>query len=125
MNGSVGDLTFKQVKGRTIVSEKVTQVSNPRTEPMMRQRCKWTNIGAMFRGIRPLLDNGFETKEGMQTDYNKFMQINLQKAPVYLTKQMVAGGACVAAFSYGEVKEVFLTPSGDSSVGHYPYSWRR
>ena len=46
MNGSVGDLTFKQVKGQTIVSEKVTQVSTPRTEPMMRQRCKWTNIGA-------------------------------------------------------------------------------
>ena len=87
MNGSVGDLTFKQVKGQTIISEKVTQVSNPRTEPMMRQRMKWTNIGAMFSGIRSLLDNGFDTKEGLQSDYNKFMQINLSKSPVYLTKQ--------------------------------------
>ena len=68
MNGSVGDFTFKQVKGQTIVSEKVTHIANPRTEAQMRQRTKWTNIGAMFRGIRPLLDNGFENKKGQQTD---------------------------------------------------------
>ena len=68
MNGSVDDFTFKQVKGQTIVSEKVTHIANPRTEAQMRQRTKWTNIAAMFRGIRPLLDNGFENKKGQQTD---------------------------------------------------------
>ena len=119
MNGSVGNLTFKQVKGQTIVSEKVTKVSNPRTEPMMRQRCKWTNIGAMFRGIRPLLDNGFETKEGLQTDYNKFMQINLQKTPVYLTKQQVAAGACVAApyqITQGSLQPIVITGEGRNAA---------
>ena len=35
MNGSVGDFTFKQVKGQTIVSEKVTHIANPRTEAQM------------------------------------------------------------------------------------------
>ena len=119
MNGSVGDLTFKQVKGQTIVSEKVTQVSNPRTEPMMRQRMKWTNIGAMFSGIRPLLDNGFETKEGLQSDYNKFMQINLQKSPVYLTKQQKRAGACIAApyqITQGSLQPIAITGEGNTAV---------
>ena len=97
INGSVRDFTFKRVNGVTVVSEKVTEVTNPRTEAQMRQRCKWTNIAAMYRGIRTLLNKVFQSKEATQSDHNKFTQINLQQTPVYLTKQMVAGGACVAA----------------------------
>ena len=119
MNGSVGDFTFKQVKGQTVVSEKMTHITNPRTEAQMRQRCKWTNIGAMFRGIRPHLESGFENKTGMQTDYNKFMQCNLQKTPVYLTKQMVAGGACVAApyqITQGTLAPIVITGEGRNAA---------
>ena len=119
MNGSVGDFTFKQVKGQTVVSEKVTHIANPRTEAQMRQRTKWTNIGAMFRGIRPLLNDGFENKSGMQTDYNMFMKLNLQKAPVYLTKQQVAGGACVAApyqITQGSLNPIVITGEGRNAA---------
>ena len=119
MNGSVGDLTFKQVKGQTIVSEKVTQVSNPRTKPMMLQRMKWGNIAAVFSGIRPLLNEGFETKEGMQTDYNKFMQINLAKEPVYLTKRQKAAGGCVAApyqITQGSLQPIAIEGEGNTAV---------
>ena len=119
MNGSVGDFTFKQVKGQTIVSEKVTHIANPRTEAQMRQRTKWTNIGAMFRGIRPLLNEGFENKSGMQTDYNMFMKLNLQKTPVYLTKQQVAGGACVAApyqITQGSLNPIVITGEGRNAA---------
>ena len=119
MNGSVGDFTFKQVKGQTVVSEKVTHIANPRTEAQMRQRTKWTNIGAMFRGIRPLLNEGFENKSGMQTDYNMFMKLNLQKTPVYLTKQQVAGGACVAApyqITQGSLNPIVITGEGRNAA---------
>ena len=119
MNGSVGDFTFKQVKGQTVVSEKVTHIANPRTEAQMRQRTKWTNIGAMFRGIRPLLNEGFENKSGMQTDYNMFMKLNLQKAPVYLTKQQVAGSACVAApyqITQGSLNPIVITGEGRNAA---------
>ena len=47
MNGSAGQLTFKQVNGMTIVSEKVTAVANPRTDAQMRTRTRFTNIVAM------------------------------------------------------------------------------
>lgn len=75
INGSVRDFTFKRVNGVTVVSEKVTEVTNPRTEAQMRQRCKWTNIAAMYRGIRTLLNKVFQSKEATQSDHNKFTQI--------------------------------------------------
>ena len=38
LNGSAGSLTFKQVNGQTVVSEKVTAVRNTRTPAQQRQR---------------------------------------------------------------------------------------
>ena len=92
MNGSAGQLTFKQVNGQTIVSEKVTAVANPRTDAQMRTRTKFTNIVSMYRGIRPLLNYGFEAKPKTLSDYNMFVKVNMQRTPIYLTKQAVAGG---------------------------------
>ena len=60
ISGSAGQFTFKRVNSMTVVTEKITEVRNPRSDAQMRQRCKWTNIAAMYRGIRPLLNNGFE-----------------------------------------------------------------
>ena len=68
MKGSAGNLTFKQRNGFTVVSEKMTSMSNPRTPSQMATRTKLTNIVAMYRGIRPLLNDGFENKKGQQTD---------------------------------------------------------
>ena len=95
--GSIGDLTFKQVNGQTIVSEKITQMTNPRSDGQMRVRTRWNNIVANFKAIRPKLKKGFETKAAGLSDFNMFMKMNMQKEPVYLTKQNVAAGACVAA----------------------------
>ena len=97
MAGSVGDFTFKQLNGQTVVSEKVTNMRNPRSDGQMKTRTKFTNIVAMYSLIRPRLRKAFETKPAGVSDYNMFMKVNMQKEPVYLTKQNVAAGACVAA----------------------------
>lgn len=68
LSGSAGQLSFRQRNGVTVVSEKMTSQTNPRTPSQMATRTKFTNIGAMFRGIRPLLNDGFENKKGQQTD---------------------------------------------------------
>ena len=96
ISGSAGNVTFKQRSGETIVSEKVTQVRNPRTNAQMQTRTKWGNIIAMYKGIRPLLNYGFENKPKNLSDYNMFVKVNMQRTPIYLTKQAVAGGACIA-----------------------------
>ena len=117
--GSIGDLTFKQVGGVTIVSEKITQMTNPRTDAQMRVRTRWNNIVAMYKGIRPLLNRGFENKASGLSDFNMFMKINMQKSPVYLTKQQVAGGACVAApyqITQGSLPSIVISGTGNSSA---------
>lgn len=115
--GSVGDLTFKQVNGMTIVSEKITQMTNPRSDGQMRVRTRWNNIVANYKAIRPKLKKGFETKAAGLSDFNMFMKMNMQKEPVYLTKQSVAGGACVAApyqITQGSLPAIVTTGSGQN-----------
>ena len=118
MEGSVGDLTFRQANGQTVVSQKITAIANPRSESQMRTRTKFTNIIAMYKGIRPLLNRGFESKQAGLSDYNMFVRVNMQKSPVYLTKQAVAGGACVAApyqITQGSLPSIVVTGTGNSS----------
>ena len=56
LKGSAGSLTFRRTGGRTVVSEKVTEVKITRTDAQMQTRTKWGNIIAMYKGIRPLLN---------------------------------------------------------------------
>ena len=119
MSGSTGDFTFKQLNGQTVVSEKVTQMRNPRTAAQMQIRTKFTNIVSMYRGIRPLINYGFESKSKGCSDYNMFVRVNMQQTPVYLTKQHVAGGACVAApyqITQGSLPAIAVTGTGQNGV---------
>lgn len=119
MSGSAGQLTFKTVNGRTIVSEKVTKVRNARTKGQQRQRLKWVNIVHMFAGLTPLLKNAFEKKAQYHTDYNMFVKVNSAAAPVYLTKAESDGGACVAApyqITQGSLPAISVTGTGDKAV---------
>ena len=115
LKGSAGNLTFRRSAGRTIVSEKVTEVKISRTEPQQRHRTKWANVVQMYKGIRPLLNFGFESRPKNLSDYNMFVKVNMQQTPVYLTKQKVAGGACVAApyqITQGSLPAIVVTGSG-------------
>lgn len=40
LNGSAGNLTFRQKSGKTIVSEKITQTTNAKTELQLKHRMK-------------------------------------------------------------------------------------
>ena len=97
LNGSAGNLTFRRSGGKTIVSEKATEVANPRTHAQMSHRMKWPNIIQMYKGISPLLNKAFENKAAGLSDYNMFVKLNFANSEVYLTKSEVAEGACVAA----------------------------
>ena len=117
LKGSAGSLTFRRSAGRTIVSEKVTDVRVSRTELQQRHRTKWANVVQMYKGIRPLIDYGFESKPQGVNDYNMFVKVNMQQTPVYLTKQQVAGGACVAApyqITQGSLPAIVTTGTGQS-----------
>ena len=118
ISGSAGNLSFSRTGGQTVIRERVTHIRNPRSDRQMKTRTKFTNIVAMYKGIRPLLNYGFESKPKMLSDYNMFVKVNMQRTPVYLTKQQVAGGACVAApyqFTQGSLPAIVVTGSGNGA----------
>ena len=97
LTGSAGQFTFKRRAGRTIVSEKATTTTNPRTPAQQKHRMKWPNLIRMYAGISPLLNAAFENRPRRLSDYNMFVKMNFQASDVYLTRQEAAAGACVAA----------------------------
>ena len=116
LNGSAGSLTFKQVNGQTVVSEKATIVKNSRTPMQQRQRTKWGNVVQMYKGICPLINYGYEAKPAGCSDYNMFMKANMKLTDIYLTRDEVAGGGCIAApyqLTQGTLPSIVTTGSGD------------
>ena len=117
LKGSAGSLTFKQVNGQTVVSEKATTVKNTRTSGQQRQRTKWGNVVQMYKGIMPLINGGFEQKPTRCSDYQMFMKVNMPNANIYLTKQEVAGGSCIAApyqITQGTLSSIVTAGEGDN-----------
>ena len=118
LNGSAGSLTFKQVNGQTVVSEKITAVKKSNTPMQMRQRTKWGNVVQMYKGICPLINYGFESKPSGCSDYNMFMKANMKSSDIYLTREEVAGGGCVAypyQLTQGTLPSIVIVGSGDNA----------
>ena len=102
VSGSAGNLTFAVSSGEQVIRARVRTIKNPKTASQVNQRIKFPNIVAMYRSFHGLLKDGFERKRsrrsrGDQSDFNRFMSINLQSAPVFLTRAESAAGYCVAA----------------------------
>ena len=117
LNGSAGSLTFKQYAGQTVVSEKISVVKRSNTPMQMRQRTKWGNVIQMYKGICPLINYGFESKPVGKSDYNMFIKVNMKGSDIYLTREEVAGGGCIAApyqLTQGTLPSIVVTGSGDN-----------
>ena len=118
LNGSAGSLTFKQVNGQTVVSEKATTVKNTRTPGQQRQRTKWGNVVQMYKGIMPLINCGFEQKAPRCNDFQMFMKVNMPVTDIYLTRPEVAGGGCIAApyqITQGSLPSIVISGEGDAA----------
>lgn len=94
---------FYQQAGRTVARELAAEVSNPRTPSQMGQRVKWANLVQFYKANKGWMKKAFEGKKATQSDYNKFMSMNVPNARIYLTKQDAAVGACIVdAFRVAE-----------------------
>ena len=119
LQGSVGSFTFKQNGGQTVVSEKITQTTNAKTNGQQKQRMKWTNVIRLYQVLTPYLKLAFGGARNGRSDYNKFVSVNLGKAPVYLTKQEAQAGACLVApyeVSHGLIKSISVSGKGNQAV---------
>lgn len=91
----LGGAVLYSSAGRTIARELASSVSNPRTPSQMAQRVKWANLVQFYKANKGWMKKAFENKMATQSDYNKFMQMNIATARVYLAKPEAASGACV------------------------------
>lgn len=81
--------------GRTISRQLADSVTNPRTRAQMEQRVRWANCVAFYRANASWMKYAYESKKAYQSEYNKFMSLNVTNNKIYLTKQAAAAGACV------------------------------
>lgn len=84
-----------QAMGQTRSRKLAETVSNPRTTSQMNQRVRWANLVNLYRANQSWLKYAFETKKQNQSEYNKWMSLNVTNSRIYLTKQLAAIGACV------------------------------
>lgn len=91
----LGGTVIYQAMGQTRQRELAAEVSNPRTELQMGQRVKWANLVNLYRANRSWMKYAFETKKSNQSEYNKFMSLNVTNSRIYLAKQVANAGGCI------------------------------
>lgn len=92
----LGGAVLYKAMGQTRARELASEVTNPRTEAQMTQRIKWSNLVNFYRANQSWMKYAFETKKTNQSEYNKFMSLNVTGSIVALTKQAASSGACIA-----------------------------
>ena len=123
VTGKVGDLVYYVRGGQQVIRGVATSTKNPRTEAQMLQRMKWANVLAVYKSLSPYMKDCFESKPAGQTDYNRFMSVNLNSTPVYLEKAAARLGAAIVApyvISQGSLPAIQVdgaTPTTDIALG--------
>ena len=106
-----------EAMGQTRARQLASSVTNPRTEAQMTQRIRWANLVSFYRANQSWMKYAFETKKQNQSEYNKFMSVNVTTSPIALTKSAAAAGACVVApyiITQGSLPPVEWQDAGNS-----------
>lgn len=91
----LGGSVIYQAMGQTRQRALASSVSNPRTQAQMNQRVKWANLVNLYRANSTWMKYAFETKKASQSDYNKFMSLNVTDSNIFLPKNIAAAGGAV------------------------------
>lgn len=98
MKGNAGQLSFRQQGGVTIVSGRIynnKSAGDGASYAQRLQRIKIAGAVNLFKAIQAFEKKAWEGKPARVSDYNMFMQKNLNAANVYFTKEEANLGACV------------------------------
>lgn len=98
--GRIGETTY-YVSGGQQVARQARNSSNygveaRRSQSQQNRRVLWANLVNFYKISAGWMPKAFETRKANQTDYNKFMQLNIVKARIPLTKSEAAASAAVA-----------------------------
>lgn len=111
----LGGSVLYQAMGQTRQRELAANVANPRTNSQMEQRTRWANLVNFYRANAGWMKFAYETKKQNQSEYNKFMSLNVPSARIYLPKSIASQGGCVVdayQMTQGSLASVEVLKSG-------------
>ena len=99
MKGRVGNTTFYVMNGQQ-VARQARNNSNygdtaSRSYAQQARRVKWSNLVNLYKACKDWMPKAFENKKRSQSDYNKFMSVNVNASKVSLTKDQALNGSAV------------------------------
>lgn len=99
--GRIGETTYYVSGGQQIARQSRNDSnfgeSARRSEAQQSRRVMWANLVNFYKVSAGWMPKAFETKKRNQSDYNKFMAVNIGNSTIALTKDESAAGACIAA----------------------------
>lgn len=110
----LGGSVLYQAMGQTRQRELAAEVRNPRTQSQMAQRVKWANLVNFYRANKSWMKFAYETKQTNQSDYNKFMSLNVANSRIYLPKSIASQGGCVVdayVMTQGSLASIEILPA--------------
>lgn len=129
LSGSIGNTTY-YTQGRRQLARVSQNSSNygesaRRTEKQQRRRVLFSNLVNFYKTSANWMHGAFESKLPNQSDYNKFMQVNLPSTRVALNKDQALQGCSVYdsyIISQGSMKSISLTRSENTVTTDLSYT---
>lgn len=94
IRGSVGKVTFRKANGENVVSQKVTQVANPRSEVQQIQRMKMYTVVKAYSLMKNICDHSFENARGRNGNMSMFVKKNVHSLWVSMLETEQEDGNC-------------------------------
>lgn len=117
VRGKIGGIVFTEVAGvGTVGREYVAKPSNPKSYAQQVRRVMLSNLVNAYKAGEGWMKAAFETKKAGQSDYNRFVSLNLNRSRIALTKEQAANGSCVIAqydVSEGTLPSIVLNKMGE------------
>lgn len=119
--GRVGQTTYYISKGQQVARQSRNDSNYGetarRTELQQNRRVLWANLVQFYKISARWMPKAFESKRPGQTDYNKFMAVNVPSARIPLTKSQAEAGACVVdefLVSQGSLPSIEVSKVGNA-----------
>lgn len=120
--GGAGGYSFYVRKGEQVIRQRKNNsnygASASRTYAQMIRRVKWGNLVNVFKAMKSWQPKAYDSKKQGQTDYNIFMQLNINKATAALTREMCLSGCAViepCQVSRGSLPPIALALAGSGN----------
>lgn len=120
--GGAGGYSFYVRKGEQVIRQRKNNSNYgsgaSRTYAQMIRRIKWGNLVNVFKAMKSWQPKAYDSKKQGQTDYNVFMQLNINKATAALTREMCLSGCAViepCQISRGSLPPIALALAGSGN----------